>query len=493
MSEDLPTRDPIEDSAEAQRVTWVGAGVNLVLSILKIIVGIFGHSAALLADGIHSLSDLASDTLVIVVARTGAQPADEDHPYGHARFETAATVVLGLMLAAVAVGIAWDAIQRSMRADELLIPSVLAIVIATLSLASKEWLYQYTIRVANRIHSRLLHANAWHHRTDAISSFVVLIGIAGAMVGYPILDAIAAFIVALMIAHIAWELISTSVKELVDTAVDDETQQQIVDLISNTDGVVNLHMLRTRMMGANVLVDAHIQVEPRLSVSEGHQIAETVEYLLKNRVAHMQDVTIHIDPEDDEQSSPNRYLPLRNRLLEELEPAWSHIPAAEQISKIDLHYLDGKVEVTILLPLPGGELFSITLQEVVFTLFTPNDHLEAIIGTHMAANLQQHDVIEFILLVTLVLPHIIQLGGVVGVGQEAAATGRLGKVLQTKLIGQRNLWFAAAPGKAIQTGAVDPAFSFRQGLGQVHGTQGPEQAVISTGFLGNDRHGFLAL
>jgi len=341
-------------STQAQRVTWIGAGVNLILSILKIVVGTIGHSAALVADGIHSLSDLASDTLVIVAARHGAQPADEDHPYGHARFETAATVVLGVMLLVVAIGIAWDAGLRSLSAEELLSPGVLAIVIATLSLASKEWLYQYTMLIARRIHSKLLEANAWHHRSDAISSFVVLIGIAGAMIGYPVLDAVAAFIVALMIAQIAWQLISSSFRELVDTAVDDETQQKIIDLITQTDGVVNLHMLRTRMMGSKILVDAHLQVQPRLSVSEGHQIAETVEYLLKNKIDHMQDVTIHIDPEDDEQAPLNSHLPLRTQLITQLNKEWAHISAADHIKEIDLHYLDGRVEVEILLPLPEG-------------------------------------------------------------------------------------------------------------------------------------------
>jgi len=341
-------------STQAQRVTWIGAGVNLILSILKIVVGTIGHSAALVADGIHSLSDLASDTLVIVAARHGAQPADEDHPYGHARFETAATVVLGVMLLVVAIGIAWDAGLRSLSAEELLSPGVLAIVIATLSLASKEWLYQYTMLIARRIHSKLLEANAWHHRSDAISSFVVLIGIAGAMIGYPVLDAVAAFIVALMIAQIAWQLISSSFRELVDTAVDDETQQKIIDLITQTDGVVNLHMLRTRMMGSKILVDAHLQVQPRLSVSEGHQIAETVEYLLKNKIDHMQDVTIHIDPEDDEQAPLNSHLPLRTQLITQLNKAWAPISAADHIKEIDLHYLDGRVEVEILLPLPEG-------------------------------------------------------------------------------------------------------------------------------------------
>jgi cation diffusion facilitator family transporter len=340
--------------ADAQRVTWVGAGVNLFLSVIKVIVGVLGNSAALVADGIHSLSDLASDTLVLLATKHGAQPADEDHPYGHARFETAATVVLGVMLLIVAVGIAWDAIERSLQPAAILSPSMMAIVVATISLASNEWLYHYTMIVARRIHSKLLEANAWHHRSDAISSFVVLIGIAGAMAGYPILDAVAAFIVSLMIAQIAWKLISNSVKELVDTAVDDATQQQIVDLITQTDGVVSLHMLRTRLMGSNVLVDAHIQVRPRLSVSEGHQIAETVEYLLKSKVDHMQDVTIHIDPEDDEEAPLNSHLPLRKQLLQQLEKDWSGIALASQINNINLHYLDGKVEVEILLPLPEG-------------------------------------------------------------------------------------------------------------------------------------------
>ena len=341
-------------SSDAQRVTWVGAIVNLVLAVLKIIVGIFGHSAALVADGIHSLSDLASDFVVLLASKHGSQPADENHPYGHARIETAATVVLGILLMIVAVGIAWDAVERSLTPDAIMRPSMLAILVAILSLASKEWLYQYTMAVARRIHSKLLEANAWHHRSDAISSVVVLIGVAGAMAGYAVLDAIAAFIVAMMIGHIAWQLISNSVKELVDTAVDDETQQQIIDHITGTDGVVSLHMLRSRLMGSNILVDAHIQVNPRLSVSEGHQIAETVEYKLKNKIEHMQDVTIHIDPEDDEDSPINSHLPLRTRLLDDLSAQWSSIPDSKDIQEINLHYLDGRVVVEIFLPLPEG-------------------------------------------------------------------------------------------------------------------------------------------
>ena len=338
-----------------QPVIWVGTGVDLILSVLKIVTGIIGNSAALLADGIHSLSDLASDALVLIAAHHGAQPADEQHPYGHERIETIATVILGLMLIAVAVGIAWDAFGRMLQTGTPLSPpEIWAIMVAALSLIVKEWLYHYTVAVARKIHSRLLEANAWHHRSDAISSLVVLVGIAGAMAGLPVLDAVAAFMVALMIAHIAWGLMSNSARELIDTAVDDETRQRIAALIAQTDGVVSLHMLRTRMMGGKILADAHIQVHPRLSVSEGHQIAETVGELLKNRIERIQDVTIHIDPENDEDAQPNSHLPLRTPLLQELSGYWSDIPAAADIEEIKLHYLNGKVEVELLLPLPEG-------------------------------------------------------------------------------------------------------------------------------------------
>lgn len=343
-----------ESSRAAQRVTLVGALFNIVLAILKIIVGTLGHSAALVADGVHSLSDLASDVIVLLATKHGRQPADEEHPYGHARIETVATVVLGSMLALVAIGIGWDATNRMLHQDTLVAPGMLVILVATLSLISKEWLYQYTMRIAKKIHSRILEANAWHHRSDAISSFFVLLGVAGAMAGLPILDALAAFIVALMIGQISWGLVSSSVKELVDTAVDEETQKQIRLLITQTDGVLNLHMLRTRLMGADILVDAHLQVNPRLSVSEGHHIAENVGGRLISQLENVQDVTIHIDPEDDEKGPMNSHLPLRQELLKQLDRNWSAIPEANHILDIVLHYLDGKVEVELLLPFPEG-------------------------------------------------------------------------------------------------------------------------------------------
>lgn len=341
-------------SCEAQQVTLVGAATNLVLAGLKIFVGLVWHSAALVADGIHSISDLASDAVVLLATRHGRQPADEHHPYGHERFETVATVVLSIMLALVAAGIGWDSVMRMINRDEIPVPGIWVIVVALLSLFSKEWLYQYTMRVARRENSRVLEANAWHHRSDAISSFIVLLGVTGAMVGAPVLDALAAMIVALMIAQISWGLLSSSVRELVDTAVDEEIQAEIEDLITGTDGVINLHMLRTRLMGNSILVDAHIQVSPRLSVSEGHHIAEQVEARLLAGIEGVQDVTIHVDPEDDEVAPVSDHLPLRKELLDLLDHCWRDIPEASRILDIVLHYLDGKVEVEIVLPLPEG-------------------------------------------------------------------------------------------------------------------------------------------
>ena len=216
----------------------------------------------------------------------------------------------------------------------------------------KEALYQYTAFIARKVKSKLLHANAWHHRTDAISSIVVFVGITGAILGWPMLDAIAAVVVALMIIYIGWELSHHSIQELVDTALEPDTVDAIKEHILNVDGVLECHMLRTRRMSHNALVDVHILVDSKLSVSEGHQISEAVEYSLITNFDDINDVTVHIDPEDDE-VTPNscKHLPLRNELISQLKALWTDIPETERVSEITLHYLDGKVNVDIKLPL----------------------------------------------------------------------------------------------------------------------------------------------
>ncbi|MCW8910412.1 MAG: cation diffusion facilitator family transporter [Gammaproteobacteria bacterium] len=334
------------------KATWWGIIVNLVLAIGKLIIGFLGHSQALVADGLHSLSDLISDGLVLLATHHASADADEDHPYGHARYETVATIALGVLLIAVGIGISIDAIHRIINPEHLLIPSTLTLWIAGLSIVSKEALYQYTAFIARKIKSKLLHANAWHHRTDAISSIVVFIGITGAILGWPMLDSIAAVVVAVMIIYIGWELSHHSIKELVDTALDPDTVDAIKEHILNVDGVLECHMLRTRRMSHNALVDVHILVDSKLSVSEGHQISEAVEYSLISNFDDINDVTVHIDPEDDE-NSPNscKDLPLRTEIIHQLKQLWADIPETDQITEITLHYLDGKVNIDIQLPI----------------------------------------------------------------------------------------------------------------------------------------------
>ncbi len=335
----------------ARNVTVVGAAMNVVLAAGKIVIGMVGGSQSLVADGFHSLSDLLTDVMVIFAAKHASRDADEDHPYGHGRIETAITVALGIVLLLVAGGIVFEAARRLFHPERLTHPDAATLVMAAISVGVKEGLYQYTLRVAKRIRSNLLKANAWHHRSDAISSIVVIVGIAGTMAGLPYLDAIAAVIVGLMIAKIAWDLGWHAIHELIDTGLETERVEAIRKVIHDVDGVRELHTLRTRRMGSDALVDVHIQVDPFLSVSEGHHISETVRRRVVGEIDEVQDVLVHIDPEDDEQIALSAHLPSRNEVLARLRGFWQDSPAAASIQRITLHYLDGKLRVQVFLPL----------------------------------------------------------------------------------------------------------------------------------------------
>jgi len=334
---------------EVRKVTLIGSAVDLLLGVAKIFFGVAANSQALIADGVHSLSDLGTDFLVLFAAKHSHRAADEEHPYGHGRIETVATVVLGVALTAVAVGISYDAIRRLLSPELLLHPGVLALVVALISVLSKEAIYRYTARVARRLRSNMLHANAWHSRSDAISSIVVMVGVGGAMAGFPWLDAVAAVAVALMIAKIGWDLLWKSLQELIDTALEPEQVRAISHAITDIDGVRALHMLRTRHSGGNALVDVHILVDPRLSVSEGHQIGESVRISLIDQFDEVTDVTVHIDPEDDELASSCDHLPLRNEMMQRLESQWQGMELGGRVHRVMLHYLGGKVHVDIYL------------------------------------------------------------------------------------------------------------------------------------------------
>jgi len=335
---------------EIRKVTLIGSVIDLLLGVTKIVVGWTAHSEALVADGIHSLSDLATDFIVLYAAKHSHRDADEDHPYGHGRIETLATVGLGIALLLVSFGIAWDAVMRIGEPDLLFTPGILALAIAFVSILSKEWIYQYTMRVARRLRSNMLMANAWHSRSDAISSIVVFIGVAGAMMGYHYLDAVAAVAVAVMIAKIGLDLVLSSTRELIDTALEPELVESIRTATRDVNGVRALHMLRTRRSGGQALVDLHLQVDPRISVSEGHQIGDTVRRRLQERFDEVTDVTVHIDPEDDEKESPCDHLPLRDELIGRLREQWAGLVSIDDVD-ITLHYLRGKLLVDVALPL----------------------------------------------------------------------------------------------------------------------------------------------
>ena len=335
---------------KVRKVTLIGSAVDFLLGITKILVGWVAHSQALIADGIHSLSDLATDFIVLYAAKHAHKEADENHPYGHGRIETLATVGLGVTLIIIAGGIAYDAVLRLNNPDELLQPGLLALMVAAVSVVAKEWIYHYTINVARYLRSDMLMANAWHSRSDAITSVVVVIGIAGAMFEYPYLDAVAAVAVAVMIAKIGVDLVRTSSKELIDTALEPQEIDTIRGHISSVSGVRAMHMLRSRKSAGDAFVDVHIQVDPRLSVSDGHQVGETVRRQLMDKVDIVSDVTVHIDPENDESGFSCNELPSREKVLSELKQQWSQFPGA-MIENVTLHYLSGKIHVDLDLPL----------------------------------------------------------------------------------------------------------------------------------------------
>ncbi len=336
---------------DTKKVTLVGAGINLFLTVIKIVFGYLGQSQSLIADGIHSLSDLLSDGLVLFAAKHSAKDADENHPYGHGRIETLVTIALGMLLIIVAGGMTIDAFRRIMEPDELLHPGVLALMVAFISIVANEFLYHYTIGYARKYKSRMLRANAWHHRSDAVSSVIVLLGVGGTLLGFHSLDAIAAIGVSLMIAKIGWELCVQSARELVDESVEPELVKTINDKILGVDGVRELHTLRTRRMGGDALVDVHVLVDPKVSVSEGHYIGEKVREQLIAEIDDITDVMVHIDPEDDEQVTPSDNLPERMETEKRLKNRWQSIPESTLIDNITLHYLDGKIHVEVTLPL----------------------------------------------------------------------------------------------------------------------------------------------
>ena len=333
-----------------RKVTLVGAFTNTALSLAQIICGLIGQSQALLADGIHTLADLSSDFVVLFAASKASLAADEDHPYGHGRIETLASLLLGVLLIGVGLSLGirgWFSIFVADKPD----PELITVFFAGLAIVSKEFLYRYTIKAARQLHSSLLEANAMHHRSDVFSSIVVVVGISAQLMGIPHMDALASIIVGILIAIMGYRLSRNSLDELIDSSLDQNLVQDIKSIISSHDEVKAIHSLRTRSMGGLGYVDAEILVNPRLTVSEAHHIAFSLEEQIKLDFPRVIDISIHIDPMTEGEHEAVNHLPSRHELLEKLQIAWESLPVHHEIEQINLHYLDQLIEIDIVLPL----------------------------------------------------------------------------------------------------------------------------------------------
>ena len=291
-------------AAQANRVTWVGFMVNLALTVLKLAAGIIGHSGAMVADAIHSLSDFATDIVVLASFRVVAKPADKSHDYGHGKYETLATAIIGGALLLIGVWIFWGGavkIWNIIMGAHVDAPGVIALAAAVVSIMVKEALYRYTKNVGEAIKSQAVIANAWHHRSDAFSSIGTMLGIGGAITlgeNWHILDPLAAVIVSLFIIKVAFSISSGSVRELTEESLADDIESEIVQIATRHSAVTHPHNLRTRRIGNEIAVDLHIRVAPGMTVAEAHTITLQIEQEIRTRFGSSTFVSIHVEPQD---------------------------------------------------------------------------------------------------------------------------------------------------------------------------------------------------
>jgi cation diffusion facilitator family transporter len=333
-----------------KHVTIVNASSNTLLAFIKIIVGYFARSHALMADGIHSLSDLISDALVLFAAKAGGKVPDANHPYGHQRIETLAAIIIAVLLLLVGASIVYETYRHIYTGKISAIYSLPVIVTALVSIGIKEWLYRFTLSAGKKINSNLLITNAYHNRSDVWVSALVVVSALFSILKIPYADNISASIIALVIMKSGLQLLASGISELIDTGVEPITLNKIRECIQTSPGVVSIHQLRTRSHGGNIFVDAHIIVNTFISVSEGHHIGEKVHEKLIHSFPEIADVTVHIDPENDETSRPSLNLPTRTEIIALLKEHWQNLPGFHQIEKIDIHYFDGQIYVEVSWP-----------------------------------------------------------------------------------------------------------------------------------------------
>lgn len=291
-----------EREKEIYKVTIVGSFVNFLLLIFKFVSGIVGHSAAMIADAVHSLSDFVTDILVLVFVKISSKPADKDHRYGHGKFETLATAIIGVVLLAVGIGIFYQgatSIYAVYNGQVLPSPGYIALIAAAVSIAFKEAVYWYTTIKGKKLNSQAVVANAWHHRSDAFSSIGTLLGIGGAILGgekWAVLDPIAAVVVSIFIVKVAISILNGSLQELLEHALPKTVQEEIKQLILSVDGVSEPHHLRTRRVGSNYAIEVHIRMDGNLSLNEAHHITSLVEKKLKEKYGEGTNLSVHAEP-----------------------------------------------------------------------------------------------------------------------------------------------------------------------------------------------------
>ena len=286
----------------AQKATWRGFIINLFLSIGKLMAGIIGHSTAMIADAVHSFSDSGTDIVVLGFVRVSEKESDQNHKYGHGKFETFATLLISFALLFIGIGICWSGIQniiKSLSGQLLVKPSNMVLAAAFISIIIKEWLYQYTLKVGKSINNQAVIANAWHHRSDALSSIGTFLGVGGAIFlgeKWRILDPMAGMIVSFLIIHIAIKIGLPSAKELMEAALPDEIENEILLIVNKTPGVKGSHRLKTRKIGNIYAIDIHIKMDGELSLTESHDIATAVEQKLYKKFGNKTHINIHMEP-----------------------------------------------------------------------------------------------------------------------------------------------------------------------------------------------------
>lgn len=350
----LPTDEPSR-ARGIQRATSIAIATNALLAMGQVVIGLFANAFSLVADAAHTLSDLSTDILVLLAGRRASKSADRTYPYGPGRLETAATLVLGVILMGVGLGFLWNSGIRLQHMSEAPPLRPAALYMAIFTLAAKEALFRYTLAAARRLKAPILEANAWHARSDAASSLVVAVGIGGSLAGFPFLEPLAAALVGFLIASIGLRFAWRSIRELVDTGLSEQEVARLRKTIHGTPGVIGLHDLRTRRMADRVLCDAHVQVDPRITVSEGHHISDAVFFRVRAAHPEVRDVLVHVDAENDASfpGGPPHTLPDRNEIVRELGALLGD--GVPKPLRVQIHYLGDRAEAEVLLPPEAGD------------------------------------------------------------------------------------------------------------------------------------------